>query len=439
VRRWRSRTSPSGRRRSAAPRRAGGSRAPGSQIDLRDHWEAGRRRFARGGGILAALSDELGRDVPLAWWFESRTLDELATRLVRFADLDATKANAELAAEDLAEATPSITAVPPRPIRRVLLTGATGFLGAHLVESLRAREVEVTCLVRAPDDVAATGRLEAALASREIPHVRVRAIAGDLGDPELATRLRDLDVDAVIHAGATVSWLASYPALRAPNVRGTRALLGYAASRGARSIISMISTAPRDGDETTRLAFDAAVATTPYALSKWIAEEHVRRAAAAGLPVTIYRPAMIAGHSRRGVGYPEDFLNRYLVGCAELGLYIDRDDAIIDMTPVDFVAEAITALALGRTCAAATYHLANVDQSLFGALGRAVPRPGFASHRPAIPSFASRSAGRAAPGSTRSRPSFPRRSRSGWARGPACERSRSWASSASRGPGSMPR
>jgi len=343
--------------------------------------------------ILAALSDELGREVPLAWWFEARTFDELATRLARFADLEsstshaskcAAKANAELAVADREP----LALIPrgdllPDKIARVLLTGATGFLGAHLVESLRARGVEVVCLVRAADDGAATARLAAALRSREIvtPLDHVRAIAADLAAPELAERVGELAVDAIIHAGATVSWLASYPALRGPNVSGTRALLELAAARGLPfHHVSTISTAPRDGDEDSGLSFEAAVATTPYALSKWIAEEHVRRAAAVGLPAAIYRPAMIAGHSQRGVGNPEDFLTRYLAGCGELGLYIDRDDAVLDMTPVDFVADSIAMLAVTRPRGdGITYHLANVDQSLgFGALGRALAAAGLA-------------------------------------------------------------
>jgi fatty acid CoA ligase FadD9 len=339
--------------------------------------------------ILEALSDDLGREVPLAWWFEASTLDELATRLARFADAGATAANADQATADLALPTPAIIANAPRAIRTVLVTGATGFLGAHLVESLRARELDVVCLVRAPDDAAATTRLAAALAARQVPIAvgpHVRAIAGDL------TELSELapEIDAIIHAGATVSWLASYPALRAPNVLGTHALLAQAARRGLPvHYISTISTAARGGDETTRLALELAIASTPYALSKWIAEQHVHRAAAAGLPAAVYRPAMIAGHSRRGIGNRDDFLNRYMVGCAELGLYVDRDDAIIDMTPVDFVAEAIAALVVARPRGAgATYHLANVDQSLgFGALGRAMIAAGVALAPATYPEF----------------------------------------------------
>ncbi len=347
--------------------------------------------------ILAALGDDLGRDVPLALWFAAATIDELAARLTRVTpDDDASSPRAQAVA-DLA-AGPHLPAPLPAarlPLTTVLLTGATGFLGAHLVETLVAHTaLRVVCLVRATDDDGATARLAAALARHGVaapPPGRVRALAADLAAPALglAPAARDrlaAEVDAVVHAGAVVSWLAPYAGLRAANVGGTRALLELAAS-GDRArpfhLVSTISTAPADGDERTILDEPTALASTPYALSKWIAEVHARRAAAAGLPLAVYRPALIAGHSRRGGGNPDDFLHRYLAAVAELGLYLDLADATLDMTPVDFVARAIAALLIAAPAGGDTYHLANVDQSFsYARLGRALVAAGVAA-RPA--------------------------------------------------------
>lgn len=365
--------------------------------------------------ILAAISDELDREVPLAWWFDAKTIGDLAARLA--GNTGHAAANIELARADLALPVPTpasaMRAVSPavspavsravspavspastaRAIspRRVLLTGATGFLGSFLVEALHARGIAATCLVRAANDVDAQRRLDAVLAAREIA-ASAKAIAGDLarlGDIDRATAqhgdidrttARDIDraldidlsgVDAIVHAGATVSWLASYEALRGPNVHGTLALLAHGLPFHH---VSTISTAPPDGDESTTLAFEQIVHGTPYALSKWIAEQHVMRAGG-----QIYRPAMIAADTRRGIGNRDDYLNRYLVGCAELGIYIDREDAVIDMTPVDFVAEAIAAcVASGRT--GAPLHLANIANSMtYAALGRSLVEAGVAA------------------------------------------------------------
>ena len=326
--------------------------------------------------ILAALGDELGREVPLAWWFEARDLADLAGRLGRFAGGNE-GATRELAAADrrLAMTLASPLAAPARSVGRVLLTGATGFLGAHLVEALCARGVAVTCLVRGDP-----GRLAATLARYDIPLVvdgdRIKPISGDLAAPGCGLGAAVDDVDAIVHAGAVVSWLAGYHALRPANVLGTLALLELAAARGlAMHHVSTISTCPVGGAEGALLGFAAALAGTPYGLSKWIAEGLALRAREAGLPVAIYRPAMISGHSTRGHGNPDDFVCRYLAGCCELGRYIDRDDARQDMTPVDFVAGAIAALVVAG--ARDTYHLVNVDQSpSFAAIGRAIAAAG---------------------------------------------------------------
>ena len=274
-----------------------------------------------------------------------------------------------------------------RPIRTVLLTGATGFLGAHLVESLRARGLDVVCLVRVAGDArgddAAQARLARVLAERRIPDPgapaarrgSVRAIAGDLAAPDLGGLAGLGSIDAIVHAGATVSWLASYPALRGPNVLGTLALLELAAARGIPlHHVSTISTAPADGDEDSRLDLPAALTSTPYGLSKWIAEEHVRRAGVAGVPVAIYRPAMIAAHTERGLGNRDDFPTRYMAGCLELGRYIADEAAVIDLTPVDFVAAAIAALVVAHPRGGGVHHLTNTDQS--ADLRRARPRDG---------------------------------------------------------------
>jgi thioester reductase-like protein len=113
-------------------------------------------------------------------------------------------------------------------------------------------------------------------------------------------------------------------------------------------------------------------------MSKWLAEEHVRAAAAAGLATAIHRPALIAGHSERGVGNPDDVLHRYLVGCADLGRCL-ASDAVLDMAPVDAVAAAIAALVMAGPPAGATYHLGNADRSpSWASLGRAVAAAGIA-------------------------------------------------------------
>jgi thioester reductase-like protein len=186
-------------------------------------------------------------------------------------------------------------------------------------------------------------------------------------------------MDAIVHAGAVVNWLYPYGSLRAANVLGTVELLKLAVAGHEKPFhfVSTISTAQPDGDESSKLSYAHACAGGGYGLSKWVAEEIVRRAGDAGHPVAIYRPSMITGHSTRGIGNASDYVNRYLSACVQFGKFLDTPDERIDMTPVDFVANGIAALVEARPVGGATYHLTNIEQSMtYRDLGQHLIRAG---------------------------------------------------------------
>jgi thioester reductase-like protein len=76
-----------------------------------------------------------------------------------------------------------------RSPREVLLTGATGFLGAHLLrELLDATDARVWCLVRAPDEAGVLDRIAQAAARYQLPAPdpdRLAPLPGDLAEPGL--------------------------------------------------------------------------------------------------------------------------------------------------------------------------------------------------------------------------------------------------------------
>ena len=276
----------------------------------------------------------------------------------------------------------------------MLLTGATGLLGAHLLSSLAARTAaHVVCLVRAPSGEVAAARVRQTLARYRIPAVdpaRWSALPADLGAPDLGLgeglRALEIEVDALVHAAAVVSWLLPYEALRAPNVLGTSALLGLSVRGRIKPVhfVSTVSSAPADGDESSVLSFARARAGGGYGLTKWVAEQLVRGAMDRGHPAAVYRPAMITGHSRRGLGNRDDYVHRYLRACVRSGRYLDAPDERLDMTPVDFVADGIVALMAARPEGGATHHLSNlegVDARPYREVGRAIA----ASGRPCAP------------------------------------------------------
>ena len=114
----------------------------------------------------------------------------------------------------------------------ILLTGATGFVGAFVLAALCARveRARVTCLVRAASASVARERLETAMRgyglwSTQVA-ARVEVVAGDIGHQRLglspaghAALLRE--VGCVVHCAARVSSALPYAALHESNVLGT--------------------------------------------------------------------------------------------------------------------------------------------------------------------------------------------------------------------------
>jgi uncharacterized protein YbjT (DUF2867 family) len=149
----------------------------------------------------------------------------------------------------------------------VLVTGATGFIGPHVVHALRARDVAVRALVRDP---ARAGRLTA---------WGVEVVRGDITDPT-ALRAACAGVDAVVHL---VAIIVGRPAdFERVMAQGTRDLVAAAKDAGVRRFVlaSALGVDERTKD------------TVPYYRAKWEMEQAVARS---GLEHVIFRPSFVFG------------------------------------------------------------------------------------------------------------------------------------------------
>ncbi|MFE0460725.1 amino acid adenylation domain-containing protein [Kitasatospora sp. NPDC058965] len=274
----------------------------------------------------------------------------------------------------------------PRPNWRapaqVLLTGATGYLGAWLLRELLARtDARVHTLVRARDLDHARERLAAAQArygsAAELPADRVHPVLGDLARPRLGLSDQDwaelaATADVVHHCGAEVNFLYPYEKLRAANVHGTQEVLRLAAGRsvpvhyvstlavvhgmGAAGVRRVTEDTPLDHVELLGMG---------YPESKWVAEEVVRLAGRAGLPVAVHRPHEISGDTVHHVWNSGAAVCELFRVIAELELAPELDFEL-NLVPIDFVAGAIVELGLRVPAEGQTYHLANPRAALLG-------------------------------------------------------------------------
>ena len=251
------------------------------------------------------------------------------------------------------------TTGPLTEAETILLTGATGFLGRWIArELLTTSRAHLMCAVRGPAEQAAA-RLHDVLATTGLDVARVAGrieiVNADLSKPSIGLDEQQFElfadrIDAVCHAGATVNWVKSYEALRSANVLGTLELLRLAARRGAAfHFVSSLSVcystmANRRIDERYDPLPHVAGLHLGYAQTKAVAEALVREAGQRGLPVAVYRPSLIAGHSESGAFNRDDIIARVVSGCVRMGVAPDLDWSI-DCLPVDVAARHIVSTA----------------------------------------------------------------------------------------------
>ncbi len=171
---------------------------------------------------------------------------------------------------------------------KAFVTGATGFVGGHLVRALVERGAVVRCLVRAK--------------SRRdlLDGLGVDLQLGDLTDvPSLRAGMDGADV--VFHCAADYRlWVPDPPAMYAANVEGTRNVLETAALSGARrvvytSTVGTLALEPRGGPADERSRGRLGDMIGHYKRSKFLAEEVAVEWVGRGLPLVIVSPSAPVG------------------------------------------------------------------------------------------------------------------------------------------------
>src|ERR671916_1050060 len=258
----------------------------------------------------------------------------------------------------------------------VFLTGATGFLGAFLLDGLLSwTNARIHCLVRPRGEAGGMEAIETNLRSyglwRPEWAERIVPIDGDLGKPLFGLDEGEFDalareVDLIFHPGAVVNLIYPYSELKAPNVGGTREVLRLACRHGTKPVHHVSTNGifpPGNGlcEEETDLDELAEAREDGYGRSKWVAEKLVREAEERGLPVHVYRPGNVSGHSETGASNPRDLLGGLIVESLRLGRAPEIEGWRMEMTPVDFVAAAILHIASDPAAQGGTYHLADPD------------------------------------------------------------------------------
>lgn len=231
------------------------------------------------------------------------------------------------------------------------------------------RYERVLCLVRPSGGESAQARLDAVLGKvgEAAAPERVVAIAGDVVQPELGlsreARTALAGVQRIVHCAASVSFDLPLEESRMINVIGTERMLVLARTLPRLERFDAVSTTYVAGlrDDLVReadLEHDRGFHNS-YEQSKHEAEQLLRRAMEQ-LPIAVHRPSIVVGDSRTGktgawkvLYWPLKVIARGLLPAVPYD-----PECRLDIVPVDFVADAILALANDPATLGGTFHLA---------------------------------------------------------------------------------
>ena len=246
------------------------------------------------------------------------------------------------------------------------VTGATGFIGRHLVEKLLLRGKPIHVLVR-------RGSLRKFEALREEVGADARRlvpIVGDLTKPDLGVSDADLrklkgKVDHLFHLAAVYDLSSSEESQKAANVDGTRNVVGFATKVGVgvfHHVSSIAAAGLYDGVFREDMFEEAEDLDHPYFRTKHDAEAIVRRECKGAF--RIYRPGFVVGHSKTGYIDKIDGPYYFFKAIQKLRKMlppwmptIGIEGGRINIVPVDFVASALDHIAHKKGLDGKTFHL----------------------------------------------------------------------------------
>ena len=266
-----------------------------------------------------------------------------------------------------------------RSMGDVFLTGATGFLGSHILNRFLQKEKgKAYCLIRG-EETRLWDTLKYYFGDRYAGDPRIVPIVGELGDLD---KLDIPPVDMVIHAAASVKHYGSYPYFHKINVEGTEAAIRLARRQGSKlvhvSTVSVSGNAAADAFDGTRSETELHFSEQDlyigqpldnvYARSKFEAERTVLDAMLDGLEANIVRMGNLTSRASDGLFQPNYESNAFVKrvkAILELGCIPDYiAPHCMEFSPVDCAADAVLRIAEHFNQQATVFHV-NSEKGLY--------------------------------------------------------------------------
>ena len=305
--------------------------------------------------VANRLSTAFKQEIPVNLLFENPTVSDLALMLSN-SGTGKNQSIKDIVISDCALPDDIFPGLPlkkeavikPDGVNTVLLTGATGFVGAQLLHELvQHKNMAVICLVRASNIRNGQNRIAEAMQAQNLciqDWERVEIVPGDLEKMQLGLSDETFGkisrkINTILHSAAITSVVRDYQSLRAANVMAVRELLRLTAGKSIP--FHHISTIAVGTGELHEDFVDwHAGLQDGYQQSKWAAEQLVKTAMERGCPSNVYRLARVTGDLNTGFVNHSDLVWNIIRSSARIGYY-----PLLNIkepwTPVDIIAKAI--------------------------------------------------------------------------------------------------
>ena len=333
--------------------------------------------------------------------FDYPTIKELCTcieegdkQVISYADVDFTAVNKVLAKNKVEH----ITAPQKRDVGNILLAGATGYLGIHILADYLDNDTGMAyCLVRGKDKEDSEKRLRELLSfyfgDKHTGMERIKVVCADLQKDKFG--LSDVEygdllsrVDMVINCAASVKHYGSYKYFYEANVETTKRLIEFCKAADAKlvhtSTLSVSGNAFGDSfdgyiSEEEKHFYESSLyidqpLENVYGRSKFEAEKAVLDAMVDGLQANIMRMGNLTNRISDGQFQKNHESNAFLQrvkGVLELGLfpeYLIKDTNYSEFTPIDEAANAVMTIARHFSTEQTVFHINSIKVVCFDKL-----------------------------------------------------------------------
>lgn len=263
-------------------------------------------------------------------------------------------------------------------MKKILLTGVTGFVGSNICSALLQQEENIIYLLtRSRGKLKAQERVRQVLAKTQNIDLdeykgRIKVLDGNIEEEKLGLKeeeYRELceEITVIYHSAASIKFDLSYEDAKRINYMGTKHILELVSDIENKDFdrLNYVSTAYIAGthfkgfkEEDLEVGQEF---LNTYEMTKYESEKLLQEYIKKGYPITIYRPSIVSSNSKTGATHKNNIIYKFikLLNYEKIEDFYCDENSSINIVPVDYFVEGMLYLAERKDTYGKTFNLVN--------------------------------------------------------------------------------